>query len=302
MNLRDKLRGTGTALVTPFDREGKVDLSVLDRFVEFQIENGVEILLPCGTTGEAATLEAVEWDMVVDCVVQKASGRVPVVAGAGSNSTADAIRKTRRARELGADGVLSVGPFYNKPSQAGFYEHFRAIAEDSALPVMIYNVPGRTGSNVGPETTLALAELPGIVGVKEASGNLNQIMSILRLRPAGFRVLSGDDAMTLPIIALGGDGAVSVTSNQVPREFGDMVRLALDGRLGEARAIHYRLLPLMNVNMIDTNPVPVKAGLAIMGHMDAQYRLPLVPLSRDARQHVQAVIEELGLLDHKVKR
>ena len=299
MELMDNLRGTGTALVTPFDEAGHVDEAALDRFVEFQIEAGVEMLLPCGTTGEGPTLEPVEWDRVVSRVVERAAGRVPVIAGAGSNATAEAVARARRAGELGADAVLSVGPYYNKPNQTGFYEHFRAIAEASDVPVVIYNVPGRTGSNVRAETTLALAELPGIVAIKEASGDLDQVMAILRLRPEGFRVLSGVDELTLPIIALGGDGVVSVASNEVPQMFGDMVRLGVEGKFAEARRMHYRLLPLMHVNMVDTNPIPVKAALAMMGRMQEACRLPLVPLSRDARQRVRAVIEELGLLEQK---
>ena len=300
MKLMDKLIGTGTALVTPFDSRGGIDQGALDRFVDFQLDAGIEMLLPCGTTGEGATLEQDEWDRVVGTVVARAGGRVPVVAGAGSNATADAIRRARRAAELGADAVLSVGPYYNKPNQTGFYEHFRAIAEASNVPVVIYNVPGRTGSNIRAETTLALAELPGVVGIKEASGDLDQVMAIIRLRPKGFRVFSGEDALTLAIIALGGDGVVSVTSNLAPRLFSDMVRLGIAGDFDKARALHYRLLPLMHVNMVDTNPIPVKAALAMMGHIDEQYRLPLVPLSKDARQHVHAVVEELGLLEKKV--
>jgi 4-hydroxy-tetrahydrodipicolinate synthase len=300
--LKKKLRHTGTALVTPFTSGGEVDETALDRLVESQIEAGVEMLLPCGTTGEAATLETGEWERVIARVVEKAAGRVPVIAGAGSNSTAHAIRDARRAQALGADGVLSVGPYYNKPNQSGFYAHFRAIVEAVDLPLVLYNVPGRTGSNVSAETTLALAELPGVVGIKEASGNLDQIMAILRLRPAGFRVLSGDDALTLTIMALGGDGVVAVTSNVAPKLFGDMVRLAAREQLREARALHYRLLPLMHALVADTNPIPVKTVLAMMGRIEEQYRLPLVGPSPALRQRLRSVVDELGLLEQKAGR
>jgi len=302
MNLKNSLKGTGTAMVTPFGADQGVDDTALDRLVEFQLDAGVEMLLPCGTTGEGATLEPEEWERVVGRVVERAGGRVPVIAGAGSNSTAGAIRLARRAAELGADGVLSVGPYYNKPNQAGFYAHFRAIAEASEAAVVIYNVPGRTGSNIHAETTLALAELPGIAGIKEASGNLEQVMAILRLRPEGFRVLSGDDALTLAMLALGADGVVSVTSNAAPKMFGDMVRLALDGRIAEARALHYRMLPLMRASVADTNPIPIKAVLAMMGRMEEVYRLPLVPPSPALRERLRAVVEELGILGQKVGR
>jgi 4-hydroxy-tetrahydrodipicolinate synthase len=302
MNLNDRLKGTGTALVTPFGTDGQVDLAALDQCVELQLEAGVEMLLPCGTTGEGATLEPGEWERVVGRVVEKVAGRVPVIAGAGSNSTAEAIRMTRRARDLGADAVLSGGPYYNKPNQTGFYEHFRAIACEADTPLVLYNVPGRTGSNIQAETTLALAELPGIVGIKEASGNLDQIMAILRLRPAGFRVLSGDDALTLATIALGADGVVAVTSNVAPKMFGDMVRLALAGDLDPARVLHYRLLPLMHAHLADTNPIPVKAVLAMMGRIEETYRLPLVGPSPALRQRLRAVVEELGILEQKVGR
>lgn len=296
----DKLKGTGTALVTPFTSKGEVDEAALDRLVETQVDAGVEMLLPCGTTGEAATLEMGEWERVIARVVEKAAGRVPVIAGAGSNCTAHAIRDTRRAQALGADAVLSVGPYYNKPNQAGFYAHFRAITEAVDVPLVLYNVPGRTGSNVAAETTLALAELPGIVGIKEASGDLDQIMAILRLRPRGFRVLSGDDALTLTVMVLGGDGVVSVTSNVAPKLFSDMVRLAARQQLGEASALHYKLLPLMHALVADTNPIPVKAVLAMMGRMEERYRLPLVGPTPALRQRLRSVVAELGLLEQKV--
>ena len=297
---RQKFQGTGTALVTPFHLDGSVDEAALVRLVEFQIEAGIDMLLPCGTTGEGATLETAEWERVIALVVERASGRVPVIAGAGCNSTARALRLTKRAAELGADGTLSVGPYYNKPSQNGFYEHFKAVAEVCDLPLIVYNVPGRTSSNIRAETTLRLAELPGIVAVKEASGDLDQVMEIIRHRPEGFRVLSGDDALTLPMIVLGADGVVSVVSNEAPAMFGELVDAALDGEFDRARALQYRLLPLMRANFIESNPIPVKAVLAMMGLLEESYRLPLTRASNESREALRNIASELGLLEEKV--
>ncbi len=292
---KEIFQGTGTALVTPFARDMSVDEDALARLVEFQIEGGIDMILPCGTTGEGATLESDEWERVIARVVELVAGRVPVIAGAGCNSTARALRLTRRAAELGADAVLSVGPYYNKPSQKGFYEHFKAVNEVNDLPVVIYNVPGRTSGNITAETTLSLAELPGIVAVKEASGDFGQIMEIIRCRGEGFRVLSGDDALTLPIIAAGGDGVVSVLSNEVPQMFGELVSLALAGDFAGARKLQYRLLPLMQANFIESNPVPVKAVLAMMGLLEETYRLPLTRPSAETRETLRAIASELGL-------
>src|SRR5436309_14123475 len=214
---KKRFQGTGTAMITPFKSDGSVDEKTLRRFVDFQIDGGVDMLLPCGTTGEGATLDENETDRVVQIVIEQAKSRVPVIVGAGSNSTAKAVQGTKRAKRLGADGVLSVGPYYNKPTQQGFFEHFKAIAEAEDIPVVVYNVPGRTASNIEAKTMLRLAEIPNIMAVKEASGNLSQIMDILRDRPSNFRVLSGDDALTLSVIAMGGDGIVSVVSNEAPR-------------------------------------------------------------------------------------
>ena len=297
---RQKFQGTGTALVTPFHLDGSVDEAALVRLVEFQIEAGIDMLLPCGTTGEGATLETAEWERVIALVVERASGRVPVIAGAGCNSTARALRLTKRAAELGADGILSVGPYYNKPSQNGFYEHFKAVAEVCDLPLIVYNVPGRTSSNIRAETTLRLAELRGIMAVKEASGDLDQVMEIIRHRPEGFRVLSGDDALTLPMIVLGADGVVSVVSNEAPAMFGELVDAALDGEFDRARALQYRLLPLMRANFIESNPIPVKAVLAMMGLLEESYRLPLTRASNESREALRNIASELGLLEEKV--
>ena len=292
---KEQFQGTGTALVTPFRRDLSVDEDALARLVEFQIEGGVDMILPCGTTGEGATLESDEWERVIARVVELVAGRVLVIAGAGCNSTARAQRLTQRAAKLGADGVLSVGPYYNKPTQEGYFEHFKAVTEVNDLPVVVYNVPGRTSGNINAETTLRLAELPGIVAVKEASGDFPQIMEILRCRKEGFRVLSGDDALTLPMIAAGGDGAVSVVSNEVPALYGEMVDRALEGDLERARALHYRLLPLMRANFLESNPIPVKTVLAMMGLLADTYRLPLTEASPQTREALGRIASELGL-------
>lgn len=293
---KKSFQGTGTALVTPFKSDSSVDEKALRRLVDFQIGEGVDMLLPCGTTGEGATLSVDETDRVLEIVIEQAKGRVPVIVGAGSNSTAKAVESTKRAKRLGADGVLSVGPYYNKPTQEGFYQHFKAIAGSEDISVIVYNVPGRTAANIEAKTTLRLAEIPNIVGVKEASGNLAQIMEIIRERPARFRVLSGDDALALAIVALGGDGIVSVISNEAPGMMRMMIDAALEGHLGKAREIHYRLLPLMNANFMESNPIPVKAVLAMMGLIEENYRLPLVRMSTANRDKLEKIAEEVGVL------
>lgn len=287
-------QGTGTAMVTPFTRDGAIDELALRRFVDFQIDGGVDMLLPGGTTGEGATLEEEETDRLLSIVLDQTKGRVSVIVGAGSNSTKKAVQATERAKRLGADGVLSVGPYYNKPTQAGYIEHFRAVAE-VGLPVVVYNVPGRTGSNILASTTLKLAEVPNIVAVKEASGDLGQMMEIIRSRPAEFRVLSGDDAITLALIACGGDGVVSVVSNETPALMSSMTNAALAGDYAQARELHYKLLPLMNANFVESNPIPAKAVLAMMGLMGENYRLPLVPITPVNRANLQKIVESLGL-------
>ena len=292
------LRGCATALVTPFRAGGELDLERFRALVERQINGGVRLLVPCGTTGESVTMSAEEDRLVVEETVRLARGRARVVAGAGSNSTAHAIEYSLAARALGADAVLIVAPYYNKPTQNGLYAHFRAVAEAvEGLPVVVYNVPGRTSSNITPETTLKLArDCENIVATKEASGNLSQIMAILRERPAGFRVLSGDDAITLPMLALGADGLISVASNEAPEMMSQMVAAALDGRWESARELHYKLLPLMEVNFIESSPGPVKAALALLGLIEEELRLPLVPVEEKTRARVREVITELGLL------
>ncbi len=296
---KEEFQGTGTALVTPFRNDLSVDEDALARLVEFQIEGGVDMILPCGTTGEGATLENDEWERVIARVVESVAGRVLVIAGAGCNSTARAQRLTQRAAQLGADGVLSVGPYYNKPMQEGYYEHFKAVTEVNDLPVVVYNVPGRTSGNINAETMLRLAELPGIVAVKEASGDFLQIMEIIRCRKEGFRVLSGDDGLTLPMIAAGADGVVSVISNEVPTMYRELVDRALEGDFEGARSLQYRLLPLMRANFIETSPIPVKAVLAMMGLLEEAYRLPLTQPSRQTRDTLRRIASELGLIMKK---
>lgn len=292
------LRGCGTALVTPFTAAGAVDEKRFRALVERQIAAGVRLLVPCGTTGEAATLTASEHEQVIALTVETARGRAKVLAGAGSNATAATVDRARAARAAGADALLLVAPYYNKPTQPGLVAHFRAVAQAVGdTPIVLYNVPGRTASNLAAPTTLALArEVENIVGVKEASGDLAQIMAILRDRPAGFRVLSGDDAMTLPLIALGADGIVSVVSNEAPDLMANLAESALRGEWEAARGLHYRLLPLMEANFLESNPGPVKAALAAMGLLEEHFRLPLVPVQEQTRARVRAVLGALGLL------
>lgn len=293
-------RGTATALVTPMMPGGEIDTEALRRLVEFQISNGINGLVPVGTTGESATLSHPEHHHVMDIVAEQTNGRVPIIVGAGSNSTREAISLTQHARAIGAGAALSVAPYYNKPTQQGFFEHYKAITEAVDIPVFVYNVPGRTGSNINAETTLRLAELPGIAGIKEASGNIPQVMEILRHRPNNFVVLSGDDALTLPMMALGADGVISVVANEVPSEFSRMVQLCREGDFALAREIHERLLDLMNVNFIESNPIPVKSALAMMGMIHEEYRLPLTRMSMDHRIKLRRVLEELSLLEQTV--
>jgi 4-hydroxy-tetrahydrodipicolinate synthase len=273
------LFGCGTALVTPFTKDGAVDEAALRRLVKWQIEEGVHFLVPCGSTGEAVTLTPDEHRRVVEITVEVAEGRVPIVAGAGSNDTAKAIALSKEMKAAGATHLLHVSPAYNKPPQRGILAHYRAIADAVDLPIMVYNVPGRTASNIEAKTTLALAEHPNIVAVKEASGNLAQVTEILRHRPATFSVLSGDDSLTLAIMAAGGDGIVSVVSNATPRLMARLTDFCASGDFAEARALAMRLTPWFEAAFIDSNPIPVKAALAMMGRIENTLRLPLVPLS-----------------------
>ena len=295
----DWMRGCATALVTPFTADGSIDEDGMRVLVDRQITGGVRLLVPCGTTGESATMTEAEDQSVIALTIEVARGRAHVIAGAGSNSTAAAIDYSQRARDAGADAVLQVAPWYNKPTQEGLYAHFRAVAEAiPETPVMLYNVPGRTSSNIAAQTALRLArDCQNIVAIKEASGNLSQIMEILRERPANFRLLSGDDAVTLPLIALGADGIVSVASNEIPDLMSRMTELALAENWTEARALHYRILPLMEINFIESSPGPVKAAMAMMGLLEENLRLPLVPIQEKSRARVREVINELGILE-----
>lgn len=294
----DWLRGCATALVTPFTADGSVDEKRLRELIEYQIAGNVRVLVPCGTTGESVTMTEDENKLVIRTTVEVARGRAKVIAGTGSNSTAVTIQRSKAARGLGVDGVLTVAPYYNKPTQEGLYAHFRAIAEAvEGLPVVIYNVPGRTSSNIAAETTLRLArDVENIVAVKEASGNLSQIMEILRSRPEGFRVISGDDSLTLALIALGGEGLISVASNEAPALMSELNDLALAGNWDDARKLHYRLLPLMEANFIESSPGPVKAAMALMGLLEENLRLPLVPVQEKTRTRLREVLDELGVL------
>ena len=284
------LTGCGTALVTPFTGSGEVDEPALRRLVEWQITEGVHFLVPCGSTGEAVTLTTAEHRRVVEITVEVAEGRLPVVAGAGSNDTARAVALSREMSAAGATHLLHVSPAYNKPPQRGILAHFRAIADATELPIVVYNVPGRTGSNIEARTTLALAEHPGIVAVKEASGNLAQVTDILRHRPPEFSVLSGDDALTLAIMAAGGDGVISVVSNATPRLMSRLVDWCATGDFAEARALAMRLTPWFEAAFIDSNPIPVKAALAMMGKIENSLRLPLVPLGDGHVASVRAAL------------
>jgi 4-hydroxy-tetrahydrodipicolinate synthase len=291
-----RLTGCGTALATPFTAGGALDERALRALVDWQIDEGIDFLVPCGSTGEAATMTVAEQRRVVEITVEQARGRVPIVAGAASNDTAKAVAMSKEMEAAGATHLLHSSPMYNKPPQRGIVAHFHAIAEAVSIPTVVYNVPGRTASNIEAATTLELAAHPRIAAVKEASGLLQQITDIIVARPAGFSVLSGDDELTLPILVLGGDGLVSVISNVAPRLTAEMVRLARAGRFDKARDIHQRLLPWMRAAFIESNPVPVKAALNMLGRMDNRLRLPLVPLAENKSAAVRSALEHAGVL------
>ena len=294
--MQTRWSGCGTALVTPFTDTGEVDEAAVTRLVRRQIDGGVHFLVPCGTTGESPTLSVSEKLKIVELVVGESAGKVPVLAGAGGYDTNQVVSLAQEMVRRGADGILSVTPYYNKPSPEGLYVHFRTIADAVDRPVIVYNVPGRTGCNVDPATLLRLASVDNIVGVKEASGDLSQICTICRNAPESFSVLSGDDAFALAVMAMGGSGVISVASNETPSEMTSLVDAALGGDFGTARSVHERLLPLMQVNFIESNPIPVKAVMAEMGVLtSANYRLPLVPPEPAARQRIADVVRELGL-------
>ena len=289
-------QGTFTAIVTPFRRDGSLDEAALRTLVDRQIEGGVDGLVPCGTTGESATMSTEEKIRVIEIVREQSNDRVRVLAGAGGNSTAAVVTLAKRIDQVSVDGILIVVPYYNKPTQEGLYQHFTTVADAVEAPVVMYNVPGRTSANMTAETALRLAEHDNIVGTKEASGTLTQVMEIIRGAPSGFSILSGEDNLAVPIIALGGHGVVSVASNEAPAMMSEMVRSALEGKMTKARELHYKLLGLMNVNFIETNPIPVKAALAMMGLIEEQYRLPLVSMAEANREKLHLELMKLDLV------
>jgi 4-hydroxy-tetrahydrodipicolinate synthase len=294
--MRANWTGVGTALVTPFNASGDLDERAVRRLGRRQIDAGIHFLVPCGTTGENPTLTDAERIRTVEILVEEANGRVPVLAGAGGYNTREVIQLAVEMQHAGAAGLLSVTPYYNKPTQEGLYQHYRAIAEHTPLPIVVYNVPGRTGVNVEPATLARLAELPNVVGVKEASGNITQMCEVCRLVPAEFIVLSGDDAITLPLMAVGGRGVISVASNEIPAEMVEMVEAAERGDFARARTVHARILPLMQINFVESNPVPVKAAMAAMGLLEETYRLPMCPPKSESREKILKVLKELNLL------
>jgi len=291
-----RLTGCGTALVTPFTDIGAVDEKALRGFVDWQIAEGIDYLVPCGSTGEAATMTAAEHRRVVEITVEQAKGRMPILAGAGSNDTAKAIAMSKEMKAAGATHLLHVSPMYNKPPQRGLIEHFKRVADATDLPIVVYNVPGRTGSNIEAKTTLALANVPNIVAVKEASGNIGQITDILKDRPPHFSVLSGDDELTLSVMAAGGDGIISVISNATPKAMAQLSALAARGDFTSARALHFKLLPWMRAAFIESNPIPVKAAMAMLGKMGNHLRLPLVPLAEQHEETVRSALRAAGAL------
>jgi 4-hydroxy-tetrahydrodipicolinate synthase len=298
--MRTQFTGVGTALVTPFTANGALDEAGVRRLARRQIDQGIHFLVPCGTTGESPTLSEDERARVVGICVEESHGAVPVLAGAGGYDTREVVHSARRMERAGANGLLSVTPYYNKPTPDGLVQHYKAIAEATPLPIIVYNVPGRTGVNIDVPTLVRLAAIPNIVGVKEASGNIQQMCEVCRAVPPDFIVLSGDDAITLPLMAVGGRGVISVASNEVPREMSQMVEAAEAGDFAAARKIHARLLPLMLVNFVESNPVPVKAAMAHMGLLDEHFRLPMVSPRQDSRGKILKVLGELGLLKDAV--
>lgn len=293
--MRSEFTGLGTALVTPFTAAGTVDEAAVARLARRQVDTGVHFLVPCGTTGETPTLSADERRRIVEIVAREAEGRALVMAGAGGYDTKSVVRAVETMADAGADGILSVTPYYNKPTAEGLYQHYKAIAESSSLPIVVYNVPGRTGCNVDPATLARIATLRNIVGVKEASGNIGQMADICRLLPKDFIVLSGDDAVTVPLMAIGGRGVISVASNEVPAEMVAMVEAAERGDFAEARTWHEKLLPLMQINFVESSPGPVKFALAAMGLCELAYRLPVVAPQAASRQKILDVLRDLGL-------
>ena len=294
--MRTPFTGVGTAIVTPFTTSLALDEDGVRRLARRQINEGIHFLVPCGTTGESPTLSEDERTRIVQICVEEARGKVPVLAGAGGYDTREVIHAARQMERAGADGLLSVTPYYNKPTPDGLLQHYKAIADSTSLPIVVYNVPGRTGCNIDPATLVKLTAIPNIIGVKEASGNIQQMCEICRSVPSDFIVLSGDDAITLPLMSVGGRGVISVASNEVPREMSQMVEAAERGDFAAARKLHAALLPLMLINFVESNPIPVKAAMAAMGLLDEVFRLPMVPPRAESRAKIVAVLNEMGLV------
>ena len=291
------LRGCGTAIVTPFLSDGSIDEKSLRSLVAWQVESKIDFLVPCGTTGETPTLTRDEWLRVIEITIEVVNGRVPIVAGATSNCTVEAVERARTVAAIpGVDAILTASPYYNKPTQEGQYQHFRAIAEAVDKPLVLYNVPGRTAANIEPSTLGRLAQIPNIVAVKEASGNLSQIADVFNAVPESFLVFSGDDAVTLPVISLGGVGIISVASNEIPKEMAELTRAALAGDFATARKIHRKFLLLMQANFLESNPMPVKCVLAMMGRLEENYRLPMLPVKPETRAKLEKIAKQVGLL------
>ena len=293
--MRDTFTGVGTALITPFTRSGALDEAATRKLARRQVDAGIHFLVPCGTTGESPTLTPAERRRVVEISVEEAAGRALVLAGAGGYDTREVAEAAREMEKAGAHGILSVTPYYNKPTPEGLFQHYKAIAEAVSVPVIVYNVPGRTGCNIDPATLVRLATIPNIVGVKEASGNISQMAEICRSVPSDFIVVSGDDAITLPLMAIGGRGVISVASNEVPAEMVQMVECAERGDFATARRWHDKLMPLMQINFVESNPIPVKFAMAAMGLCEEVYRLPMVPLRPASKEKVVGVMKDFGL-------
>ena len=300
--MRTRFTGVGTALVTPFRKDGSVDEAAVKRLARRQIDGGVHFLVPCGTTGESPTLSDEEKQRVCELVVEEANGAVPVLAGCGGYDTREVIRAARELERVGVDGFLSVTPYYNKPTQEGLYQHYKALAGSTPLPIVLYSIQGRTGINLNADTVLRLADINSIVGIKEASGNVNQMCDVLRAVSPDFIVLAGDDALTLPVMAVGGRGVISVVSNEIPADMVRMVEAAERGDFAAARAIHHRIMPLMQVNFVEANPVPVKAAMAAMGLLEESYRLPMCPPKPESTAKIVAVLKELEILNPALAR
>ena len=292
----NQLKGCGTAMITPFRRDESIDEAAFRRFVEFQITGGVDFLVACGTTGESVTMSETEQARVVELSLQFAAGRVPVVAGAGGYNTREVIEKVHRYEKLGVDAILSVTPYYNKPTQEGLFQHYRAIAAATKLPIILYSVQGRAGVNLEPATVARLAEIENIIGIKEASGNISQIAEIASLVSDDFKIFAGDDSVVLPVAALGGVGVISVASNLLPRLVSDLCRASVENRLDEARRLNRQLTPIFKVMFIESNPIPVKAALAMTGMIEEVYRLPMTPISQPNRVKLEQVLAESGVL------